>query len=59
MHETVIEGNCKVTGDRRVIPIVEQKYHEIQWAGSTSISKDAEEPETLMKATTMPNRHLW
>ena len=41
MHEPVIEGKYKVTGDTRVIPIVEHKDDEIQWAFSTSISTDA------------------
>ena len=41
MHEPFIEGKYKVTGYTRVIPIVEHKDDEIQWACSTSISTDA------------------
>ena len=58
IHEPVIEGNYKVTGDTRVIPIVEQKYYKIQWACSTSISTGAGEPETLKEAMTRPNWYL-
>ena len=59
MHEPGIDGNYKVKEDTRVIPIVEHKYDEMQWACSTSISKDAGEPETLKEAMTTPNGHLW
>ena len=41
MHDPVIEVNYKVTGDTRVIPIVEHADDEIQWAFSTSIYMDA------------------
>ena len=59
MYEPVIEGNYIVTGDTRVIPIMEHKDDEIQWACSTSIHTDAGEPETLKEAMTRPNGHLW
>ena len=55
MHKPVIEVNCKVTGDTRVIPIMEHEDDKIQWACSTSISTDAGEPETLKEAMTGPN----
>ena len=58
MHDTVIEGNYKVTGDMRVIPIVDHKDDEIQWACSMSISTDAGEPEILKEAMTRPNGNL-
>ena len=32
MHDPVTEGNYKVTGDTRFIPIVEQEDNKIQWA---------------------------
>ena len=41
MHDPVIEGNYKLTRDTWVIPIVEHKDDEIQWACSKSISTDA------------------
>ena len=59
MHDPVIEGSYKVTGDNRFIPIVEHEDEKIQWACSTSISTDAGEPETLMEAMTRQNGHLW
>ena len=59
MYDPGIEGNYKVTGDTIVIPIVDHKDDEIQWACSTSIYKDAGEPETLKEAMTRPNVHLW
>ena len=58
MHDTVIEGNYKVTGDMRVIPIVDHKDDEIQWACSMSISTDAGEPEILKEAMARPNGNL-
>ena len=58
MQKPVIEGNYKVTGDTRVIPIVEYKDEEIQWERSTSISKDTGEPETLKEGMTRPNGNL-
>ena len=57
IHESVVEGNYKVTGDTRVIPIVEHEDDEIQWAFSTSISTDSGEPETLKESITRPNGH--
>ena len=57
MHDPVIEGHYKVTGDTIVIPIMEHKYDEIHWACSTSISIDAEETETLKEVMTSPNGH--
>ena len=59
MHVPVIDGNYKVTGDNQVIPIVEHKYDKTQWACSTSISTESEEPKTLKEAMTRPNGHLW
>ena len=44
MHEPVIEGNYKLTGDTRVIKIVEHEEDETQWVWSTSISADTGEP---------------
>ena len=58
MHDLVIEGNYKVTGDTRFITIVEHEDDKIQWACSTSIYTDAGEPETLKEAMTRPNGHL-
>ena len=58
MHDPVIEGNYKVTGDLRVIPILEHEDDKIQWSCSTSVSTDAGEPETLKEAMTRPNGHL-
>ena len=49
MHEPVIKGNYKVPGDTIVIPIMEHKDDETQWAYSMSISTDAREPETPRK----------
>ena len=59
IQETVIEENYKVTGDTRVITVVEHEDEQIQWARSTSISMDAEEPETLKEAMMTPNGNLW
>ena len=59
MHDTVVKGNYKVTEDTRVIPIVEHEDEKIQWSCSISISKGAEELETLKEAMTRPNGHLW
>ena len=59
MHDPVIEVNYKVTGYTRVIPIVDHKDDEIQWACSMSISTDAGEPETLKEEMTRSNGHLW
>ena len=59
MHGPAIEGNYKVTGDTRVILIIEHEDDRIQWACSKLISMDSGEPETLKEATTMPNGHLW
>ena len=59
MHDLVIEGNDKVTGDTRVIPTVEHEDDEIQWACSMSISTDSGDPETLKEALTKPNGHFW
>ena len=59
MHEPVIEGNYKVTGDTRVILIVKHKEDEIKWMCSIYISTEAGEPETLKESTTRPNGHLW
>ena len=58
MHKPGIEGNYKVTGDTKVIPIAEHKYYEIRWACITSISTDAGEHETLKEAITRPNGDL-
>ena len=55
MHEPVIEGNYKVIGDTRVIPVVDQKDDEIWWACSMYIFTDAGQPETLNEAMTRPN----
>ena len=44
MHAPVIKGSFKVTGDTRLMPIVEQKYDEIQWSCSTLISTESKEP---------------
>ena len=57
MHNPVTERKYKVTGDTRVITIVEHKEDEIQWMRSTSIYADAGEPETPKKAMTRPNGH--
>ena len=57
MNDPVTEGNYKVTGDTRLIPIVEHEVDEIQWACSTYIYTDSGEPETLKKAMTRPNGH--
>ena len=57
MQEPVIGGNYKVTGDNRVIAIVEHEAVKIQWACSTPISADAGEPETVKEAMTRPNGH--
>ena len=59
MHDPIIEGNYKVTGDIGVTPIVEQKDKKIHWARSTSISTDSGEPGTLKESMTRPNGHLW
>ena len=59
MHEPVIEGNYKVTGDTRVIPIVENEYGKIQWAYSTYIYTNVVEPETPEEEMARPNGHLW
>ena len=56
IHKLVIEGNYKVMGDTRVIPIVEHKDEEIQWDCSTSISTDTGEADTLKEVMTSPNR---
>ena len=59
VQDPVIKGNYKVTGDTRVIPIVEHKDDKIQWACSTSSSMDAGETETLKEAMTRLNGNLW
>ena len=59
MHQPVIEGNYKVKGETRVIPITEHKDDEIQWVFSTYIFTVAGETETLKEAMTRPNGHLW
>ena len=59
MHKPVIEGNYKVTGYTKFIPIVEHKDGKIQWVYSTSISAYAGDPETLKEAMTRPNGNLW
>ena len=59
MHDPVIEGNFKLTGDTRVIPIVEHKDENIQLTCSTYISKGAGKPKTLKEAIMKPNGHLW
>ena len=59
MHKPVIEGNYKLTGDTRVINIVEHEDGKIQWACSKSISTNDGEPDTLKEAMTMPNGNLW
>ena len=46
-NKLVFEGNYKVTGDTRVITIVEHKDDKIQWTCSMSISTDDGEPGTL------------
>ena len=58
MQNPVIKGNYKVTGDTRVIPIMDHEDDEIQWACSTSISTGAGELETLKEAMTRPNGNL-
>ena len=58
IHDPVIEGNYRVTGDTGVIPIVEHEDEKIQWACSTSIYTDAGETETLKEAMMRPNGHL-
>ena len=58
MHNPVIEVNLNITGDTRVIPIVEHEDDEIQWICSTPISTDAGEPDNLKEAMTRPNEHL-
>ena len=58
MHETVLLGNYKVTGDTRVIPIVKHKDDEIHWEFSTYISMDTGEPEILKEEMKIPNGHL-
>ena len=55
MHNAVIDGNYKVTGDTRVIQIVENEDDEIQWACSMSMYTDSGEPKTLKEAMTRPN----
>ena len=57
MHKPVIEGNYNVTGDTRVIPIVEHEDVQIQWECSTSISTYTGEPETIQEAITRINGH--
>ena len=47
LHKPVIKGNYKVTGDTRVILIVEHEDDRIQWKCITSIYTDSGEPETL------------
>ena len=59
MHDPIIKGNYKVMGYTRVIPIMEHKYNEIQWACSMSIYTDAGEPGTLKESMMRPNGHLW
>ena len=60
MHDTVTEGNYKVTRDTRFVPIVvEHEEDEIQWTRNTSISTDAVEPKTFKEEMTSPNGHLW
>ena len=59
IHKPVTEGNYKVKGDTRVIPIAEHEDDEIQRVRSTSISTDSGEPETLKEVMTRPNGHLW
>ena len=59
MHEPVIEGKYKVTGDTRVVRIfMKHKEDEIQWAFNKSISTDAREPETLKESMSRPSGHL-
>ena len=55
MHDPVIEGTYKVTGDTGVITTMEHEYDKIQLACSTSISTNAGEPETLKEAMTRQN----
>ena len=55
MHDPVIKRNYKVTGDTRVIPIVDHKDNGIWWECSTSISTDAGEPETLKESMKRSN----
>ena len=52
IHNAVIEGKYKVTGDTRFIPVVQPKDDEIKWSFSTSISTDAGEPETFKESMT-------
>ena len=59
IHKPDINGNYKLTGDTRVILIVEKKDEEIQWKDSTSIYMNDGDPETLTEAMTRPNVHLW
>ena len=57
--EPIIKGKYKITGDTEFIPIVVgHKEDEIQWACSTSIYTNAEEPETLKEAMIRPNGNL-
>ena len=48
-----------MTGDTRVIPIMEHKDDEIQWECRTYISTDDRMPDTLKESMTSPNGHLW
>ena len=59
MHDPVIEENYKVTGDTRVIPILEHVGDKIHWACSMSISTEDVEPDTLKEVMTRPNGGLW
>ena len=59
LHEPVIEDNYKVMVYTRVIPIAEHEDDKIQWACNMSISTDSGEPETIKKAMTRQNGHLW
>ena len=59
MYEPLIELNYKVTGNTRVILIVEHEDDRIKWVCSTSIYTDYIEPETLNEVMTRPNGHLW
>ena len=58
MKDPVIEGNYRVTGDTRVIPILRHKDDETHWACSTSISMDAVELENLKEAMRRTNGYL-
>ena len=48
-----------MTGDIRVIPIVEHDEYNIQWMYDESISTDSGVSNTLKEEKSRPIRHLW